>query len=310
MMMMATGDGVKSVVSAPGGAVLAIDLGATWTRAAVVSFAGEIAARSAARTPADGAPERLAEAVLGVAARALAAAGPPGDDGVVAVGVASVGPLDARAGVLVAPPNLGGGYRGLDLATPLRRRFDVPVFVERDTNVAALGEHAYGAAKGIDDFVYLTVSTGLGGAIFSRGCLLTGASGVAGELGHIPVLIGGPLCGCGGVGHLEALCSGTAIARAGRDAGISVRPDASGVAVSSVGDAPADAIAPADALAASEPPALTAADVAAAAQAGDERAAAIMRRARRGVRRRRRRHRQRLEPAPDRCRRRDRPSRG
>ncbi|MGZ4200126.1 MAG: ROK family protein [Thermoleophilia bacterium] len=278
MMMMATGDGVKGVMSAPGGAVLAIDLGATWTRAAVVSFAGEIAARSAARTPADGAPERLAEAVLTVAARALAAAGAPGDDGVVAVGVASVGPLDAHAGVLVAPPNLGGGYRGLDLATPLRRRFDVPVFVERDTNVAALGEHAYGAAKGIDDFVYLTVSTGLGGAIFSRGCLLTGASGVAGELGHIPVMIGGPLCGCGGVGHLEALCSGTAIARAGRDAGISVRPDVSGVAVSSVGGALAGATS--DALAASEPPALTAADVAAAEQAGDERAAAIMRRAR------------------------------
>ena len=76
--------------------------------------------------------------------------------------------------MLVAPPNLGGGYRGLDLAAPSRRRFGVPVFVERDTMVAALGEHAHGAAQGIDDFVYLTVSTGLGGAIFSRGRLLTG----------------------------------------------------------------------------------------------------------------------------------------
>ncbi len=128
LIMMMTSDRVKGVMSASGGAVLAIDLGATWTRAAVVSRAGEVAARSAAHTPADGAPERLAEAVLVVAGQALAAAG-AGGDGVVAVGVASVGPLDARAGVLVAPPNLGGGYRGLDLATPLRRRFDVPVFV-------------------------------------------------------------------------------------------------------------------------------------------------------------------------------------
>lgn len=260
-------------MSASGGAVLAIDLGATWTRAAVVSRAGEVAARSAAHTPADGAPERLAEAVLVVAGQALAAAG-VGGDGVVAVGVASVGPLDAHAGVLFAPPNLGGGYRGLDLATPLRRRFDVPVFVQRDTNVAALGEHAYGAAKGVDDFVYLTVSTGLGGAIFSRGRLLTGASGVAGELGHIPVMVGGPVCGCGGVGHLEALCSGTAIARAGRDAGIGVRRDANGGALPPAGVAPAGATAVADSLA------LTAADVTAAEQAGDERAAAIMRRAR------------------------------
>ncbi len=145
---------------------------------------------------------------------------------------------------------------------------------ERDTNVAALGEHAYGAAKGVDDFVYLTVSTGLGGAIFSRGRLLTGASGVAGELGHIPVMVGGPVCGCGGVGHLEALCSGTAIARAGRDAGIGVRRDANGGALPPAGVAPAGATAVADSLA------LTAADVTAAEQAGDERAAAIMRRAR------------------------------
>jgi glucokinase len=170
-----------------------------------------------------------------------------GTPGPVAVGVAAVGPLDARRGTLLGPPNLGPGYRDLNLATPLRHSFGLPVYLERDTNVAALGEHAYGAARGVDDFVYLTVSTGLGGAIFAGGRLYLGATGVAGELGHLPVMLDGPQCGCGGTGHLEALCSGTGIARAGREAG----------------------------LAASD-----AADVAAAERAGDSRAAAVMERAR------------------------------
>ena len=285
--MTITQDGVNSGAQAPRGPVLAIDLGATWTRAAVVSPDGELVARSAARTPSDGAPGLLADAVVQVAEQALAAATAAESDPIAAVGVAAVGPLDSRSGVIIAPPNLGSGYRGLDLATPLRRRFGVPVFVERDTNVAALGEHAYGAARGVDDFIYLTVSTGLGGAIFSRGRLLTGASGVAGELGHVPVLLDGPICGCGGAGHLEALCSGTAIARAGREAGIAVRRDAdAGTSAAADPRGSAEALASAvlrgsaDAAASADPPALSAVDVAAAERAGDERAAAIMRRAR------------------------------
>ena len=72
---------------------------------------------------------------------------------------------------------------------------------------------AYGAARGCDDFLYLTVSTGFGGSIVTRGELLLGPDGTAGELGHLQVERDGPLCGCGGSGHVEALCSGRAIAR-------------------------------------------------------------------------------------------------
>lgn len=258
-----------------GGPVLGIDLGATWTRAAVLTAGGEVVARSAARTPFDGPATRLADAILGVAEQALKAATAGGIDAVAAVGVGSVGPLDPRSGTLVAPPNLGRGYRGLDLATPLTGRLGVPVVVERDTMVAALGEHAYGAAQGVEDFVYLTVSTGLGGAIFSRGRLLTGASGVAGELGHVPVMLDGPLCGCGGRGHLEAICSGTAIAHAGREAGIAVSRAADTAAYMPADARAADGVTPP-----AEPPVLSAADVAAAERDGDERAASIMGRAR------------------------------
>jgi glucokinase len=259
-MMATTTNDVKAdrrcvagpAAAAPVGPVLAIDIGATWTRAAVVLLTGEVVARQAGPTPFDGTRRELGDAVVRVAELAHAAAVAAGTTPV-AVGVAAIGPLDARAGRLLGPPNVGPGYRDLDLATPLQRRFDLPLYLERDTNVAALGERAFGAARGVDDFVYLTISTGVGGAIVSHGRLFLGATGFAGELGHIPVALDGPACGCGGVGHFEALSSGTGIARAAREAGLTP-PAGAGV--------------------------LTAAGVAGAERAGDARAAAVMTRAR------------------------------
>ena len=254
-MMLTTPDAVKDVPVPWSGderPVLAIDVGATWTRAAVVDHAARLFGRRAQRTPFDGGQRELGEAVAGLAELALTAARAEGAPAPAAVGVAAIGPLDARRGTLLGPPNVGAGYRGLDLADPLAR-LGLPLFLERDTNVAALGEHAFGAARETDDFVYLTVSTGLGGAIMAGGRLLFGATGVAGELGHLPVTLDGAVCGCGGIGHLEAYSSGTGIARAGREAG----------------------------LGGADPEALTAADVAGAARAGDARAAAVMDRARR-----------------------------
>ena len=84
--------------------------------------------------------------------------------------------------------------------------------------MAALGEQAFGAARDVSDFLYITVSTGIGGAIMSGGQLLSGPDGMAGELGHVSVELDGPRCGCGGSGHLEAIASGVALARDARDA--------------------------------------------------------------------------------------------
>lgn len=109
--------------------------------------------------------------------------------------------------------------------------------VARDTNVAALAERACGAARGSDDLIYLTVSTGVGGGVVSRGQLLGGAGGFAGELGHVPVSLDGPLCGCGHPGHLEAYASGSGMARrAGLAGGAEV------VAAADAGDTAAAAI--------------------------------------------------------------------
>jgi glucokinase len=137
-------------------------------------------------------------------------------EAVVGIGISSPGPVDPARGIIVEPPNLGPTFRNVMIADDLGRAQGLPTFLERDTNLAALGEHAFGAARGVDDFIYLTVSTGVGGSIVTNGKLLHGPDGLAGELGHVPVSMAGPRCGCGGIGHVEAYASGTALAREAR----------------------------------------------------------------------------------------------
>jgi glucokinase len=221
---------------------LSIDLGATRLRAAAISAAGEVVARRETPTPADGSPRSLVGLVIDVLSAVAADLPEDARDGLAGIGVSAVGPLDAERGVLLGPPNLGAGYRGLELAAPLRRHFGLPVAVERDTNVAALAERAFGAARDCDDFLYVTVSTGIGGGVFSAGRLLGGAGGFAGELGHVPVGLDGPACGCGQPGHLEAYASGTGIARRAREAGLGEVDAAAVVAAADAGDATAAAI--------------------------------------------------------------------
>lgn len=168
--------------------------------------------RVALPTPVAEGPAGVIEAAAAALRDARTNAGGQGDE-VTAVGVSAPGPLDPWRGVMVSPPNLGTAFHGIPIADEIEGRMGLPTFLERDTNVAALAEMAYGAARGCEDFLYLTVSTGFGGAIVTRGRLLLGPDGSAGELGHLQVEREGPLCGCGGTGHVEALCSGRALAR-------------------------------------------------------------------------------------------------
>ena len=196
--------------------MLALDLGGTQIRAAAVLADGARASRVSRLTPvSDGARAVLDACVLALAESRSGLSRELGD-AIDAVGVSAPGPLDPWRGVILDTPNLGPELRGFPLAAELERALGLPVFLERDTNVAALAEMAWGAARDCPDFLYLTVSTGFGGAIVSGGELLMGPDGMAGELGHIQVSIDGPRCGCGGVGHVEAACSGAGLARAAR----------------------------------------------------------------------------------------------
>jgi glucokinase len=199
-------------------AVLALDLGASRVRAALVDCDGRIVTRTEGRTPREAGPDGVIATCIGMLRRVRDAAPSDARERLVGAGISAPGPLDPSTGTLIEPPNLGPAFRDVRLAEPVGRALGLPVTMERDTNVAALAEWSFGAARGATDFIYLTVSTGIGGGIVSGGRLLRGADGVAGELGHLLVELDGPPCGCGGRGHLEAISSGTGIARAAAEA--------------------------------------------------------------------------------------------
>ena len=195
------------------GPILALDMGASRIRVGVVTPDGRIVARADGRTPGSkGAP-----AIVEACREHLTSIRDQLDEetrvALVGLAISAPGPVDSRRGRLVDPPNIGPGIRDVPVAAPLSEALGLPTVMDRDTNVAALGELTYGAAQGASDFLYLTVSTGLGGAIVARGELYGGADGFAGEIGHLPVALDWPPCGCGGVGHLEAASSGSGIVR-------------------------------------------------------------------------------------------------
>lgn len=128
----------------------------------------------------------------------------------IAIGVP--GPLDPRAGIVSKTPNIEG-WENLPLVEIIESEFKTKCRIGNDANLAAMGEWKYGAGIGHNDLIYLTISTGIGGGIISDGKLLLGSSGLAGEVGHIKIMPGGPICGCGKAGHLEAVSSGTGIAK-------------------------------------------------------------------------------------------------
>ncbi len=184
--------------------VVAVDLGGTHIRSALINEKGEILARTERETLAQEGPEPVIgriEACIRDVAR-----------GTEPISIAAPGPLNPWKGIIHQAPNLPG-WRDVPLADILHRTFKVPVYLNNDANLAALGEHRFGAGQGINDLIYLTISTGIGGGIISQGELLLGTKGLAAEIGHMILEPEGPPCGCGGRGHLESLASGTAIAR-------------------------------------------------------------------------------------------------
>ena len=249
------------------GAILALDVGATNVRAAVVGPDGTIDVRRTARTPTGQAGDAVVSFILDLLRQARDEYAASGGRDAIAVGICAPGPLDAATGTLIEPPNLGGDWRGLALGPAIGDGLRLPWALDRDTVGTILGEWHFGAGRGSTDLVYLTISTGVGGAVVTDGRLLLGPDGVAGELGHMTVDMDGPLCGCGAPGHVEAFASGVAIARAGRSA---VRAGSAGEPLKAMAEsAGVDRI--------------TAEDVSRAADLGDRAAGVILAGARRAV---------------------------
>lgn len=182
--------------------VLAVDLGGTRLRAALVHGDGRLENRREVPTPNTG-PEAVVRTISDMAA---SIGGAP-----TRVCVAAPGPLDPATGVVFGMPNLRG-FDGFPLAASIAQAIGLPTLVNNDANLAALGEWHFGAGRGADPLLYLTVSTGVGGGIVRGGKLDPGRHGLAGELGHMIVSADGPSCNFGHAGCLEALASGTALA--------------------------------------------------------------------------------------------------
>ncbi len=248
------------------GPVLALDLGGTRIRAAVVAADGRILSRASRRTPGGEGPDAVIQACIDELKLAADAVDPSIRRAIVGLGLASPGPLDPRTGFLVEPPNFGPGFVDVSFRDPIGQALGLPAALERDTNVAALAEQAFGAARGLRDFLYLTISTGIGGAIVIDGQIYGGPDGVAGELGHIPVAMDGPVCSCGGAAHVEAIASGSGMARIA--AGLAARGAAPGIAARVLEIAPRD---------------LEGSDVAELAELGDPQAAQVIETGRRAV---------------------------
>jgi len=136
----------------------------------------------------------------------------PQTGGVVAIGLASPGPLDPHTGYILKTPNIKE-WQNFPLGPNLSKHFNVPAFLDNDANLAALGEWKFGAGQGHHDVLFLTISTGVGGGVIANDQLLQGYHGLATELGHVIVDPDGPICSCGFAGHLEAFSSGPAIVK-------------------------------------------------------------------------------------------------
>ena len=196
---------------------LVADMGGTQTRVALIDREGNIARRQAAPTL-----ERQGrDAVMQRLAHALKQAAASVDTALIAgVGLSVASPIDPASGEMYNPPNLSGEEWHLYSPVPyLEEALSLPVWAANDATLGAMGEYAFGAGKGCRNMIYMTVSTGIGGGIVIDGKLYTGASGFAGEIGHITIDRNGTTdgCNCGNVGCLEALASGTALARAARE---------------------------------------------------------------------------------------------
>lgn len=138
-----------------------------------------------------------------------------GQDKLKGIGVGVPGSVVWETGVVKRVTNLPG-WDNYPLKSILQDHFQVPVVIENDANAAAWAEFKYGAGQGSTDILYLTVSTGIGGGIIVNGRLLRGATGTAGEIGHMILNSQGERCNCGNLGCWETLSSGTAIANKAR----------------------------------------------------------------------------------------------
>jgi glucokinase len=189
--------------------VIGFDLGGTKMLSALV-YEGKIIERIKEKTKAEKGQSSVAQGIVNTIKETLKEGGIKKSDCAGAC-LAVPGPIDVKTGTLVKTPNLG--FTDFPLISMLKKHFPFPIFLENDVNAGTYGEFVSGAAKGYEHVIALFPGTGIGGGIILNGRLYRGATGNAGEIGHMIIQTNGPRCGCGQYGCLESLASRTAMTK-------------------------------------------------------------------------------------------------
>jgi glucokinase len=185
----------------------AVDIGGTKIAVGMIDESGRVLAQ--VQCPTD--PERGPQDALARITAMLRETASQADQPFTGIGIGSTGPVDALTGTIGDVPFLPG-WDGFELVRELSKTFDASVAMENDADAAALGEVTWGAGQGARNFIYVTVSTGIGVGLILDGRLYHGAGGWHPEIGHHIIDPSGPACECGAHGCWESLASGTSLA--------------------------------------------------------------------------------------------------
>ena len=198
-----------------GKVILGVDFGGTRIKIAMVDLEGRIRCRTGLDLRKTWSWKKLLE-VLSETVEALLAASAIPKRAVLGLGMGLPGLVDFEKGSVHHLVNVRG-WKNVPAASLLRKRLKLPVFIDNDVNLMALGEATYGAARGFSYVICLTLGTGVGGGMIFKGQLYRGATLSAGEVGHIPVSQNGPRCACGSRGCLETYVGNRAISDRARE---------------------------------------------------------------------------------------------
>jgi glucokinase len=195
--------------AAPGQAVIGVDIGGTSIKGILTGRDGVPLARFARPTPVGDGVDAVVEAIVDVASRLRGAAADDARPG--AVGLVMPGVVDRTAGIARWSANIG--WRELPIRRLVADRLGLPVAIEHDVRAAGLAEVSSGAARGMREVLFVSIGTGIAGALITGGAVVDGAAGLAGEIGHVPAFPGGEPCACGQHGCAEAYGSAASVSR-------------------------------------------------------------------------------------------------
>ena len=192
---------------------IGLDVGGTRIAAGLVERKGRIVRETKLLTPKAAGPFAIVDAIV-AAVNEITGGVHPSE--IAGIGIGLPAQIDFTRQSVEYCVNLP--LAGIDMRGLVMSRLKYPVTIDNDGHTAALGESRYGAAKGLRDFIMVTLGTGVGGGVFIDGKLHRGSRGFGGELGHMVIAVDGPPCPCGGRGHLESFAARPAIVRAARAA--------------------------------------------------------------------------------------------